>query len=111
MAAGERPRGSPREITEVIGWDPQAGEIRSWLFGSGGRLAEGEWKRKGEQWQIHLHGGGATAPSTCTCTLEPIGTEQIRLHCDRDELLEVLPPASVYRRVSRLGPLPAPLSE
>ena len=101
----------PREITEVIGWDPQAGEIRSWLFGSGGRLAEGEWKRKGEQWQIHLHGGGATAPSTCTCTLEPIGTEQIRLHCDRDELLEVLPPASVYRRVSRLGPLPAPLSE
>jgi uncharacterized protein (TIGR02246 family) len=101
----------PREITEVIGWDPQAGQIRSWLFGSGGRLAEGMWTRKGDQWQIHLQEGGATAPATCTCTLEPIGTEQIRLHCDRDNLLEVLPPACVFRRVSRLGALPAPLSE
>ena len=101
----------PREITEVIGWDPQAGAIRSWLFGSGGRLAEGVWTRQGDQWQIHLQGGGAAASATCTCTLEPIGIHQLRLHCDRDDLLEVLPPAAVFRRVSRLGPLPAPLSE
>jgi len=101
----------PREITEVIGWDRQAGAIRSWLFGSGGRLAEGEWTRQGDQWQIHLQGDGATAPATCTCTLAPIGTEQIRLHCDRDDLRDVLPPASVFRRVSRVGALSAPFSE
>jgi uncharacterized protein (TIGR02246 family) len=101
----------PREITEVIGWDPQAGEIRSWLFGSGGRLAEGVWTRQGDQWQIHLQGGGAAAPATCTGTLEPIGTEQIRLHCDRADLREVLPPACVFRRVSRPSALPSPLSE
>ena len=101
----------PREITEVIGWDPQAGEIRSWLFGSGGRLAEGVWALKGDQWQIHLRGGGATAPAACTCTLEPLGTDQIRLHCDRDDLLDVLPPAAVFRRVSRSSRLTAPLSE
>ena len=42
---------------------------------------------------------------------DPAKLHQLRLHCDRDDLLEVRPPAAVFRRVSRLGPLPAPLSE
>lgn len=40
------------EGTQVIGWDPAAGNIRSWMFDSEGGFGEGVWTRKGQSWII-----------------------------------------------------------
>lgn len=34
------------EGTQVIGWDPAAGTIRSWMFDSDGGFGEGTWSKK-----------------------------------------------------------------
>jgi uncharacterized protein (TIGR02246 family) len=36
--------------TQVIGWDPVAKTIRSWVFDSQGGFGQGTWLRKGNQW-------------------------------------------------------------
>jgi uncharacterized protein (TIGR02246 family) len=41
---------------QVIGWDPQAEQIRSWVFDSDGGFAEGKWTRKADRWLIHQTG-------------------------------------------------------
>jgi uncharacterized protein (TIGR02246 family) len=41
---------------QIIGWDPIAKQIRSWVFDSDGGFAEGKWTRSGERWQIHQTG-------------------------------------------------------
>lgn len=40
------------EGTQVIGWDPSAGVIRSWLFDSDGGFGEGVWTRDGDRWVV-----------------------------------------------------------
>jgi uncharacterized protein (TIGR02246 family) len=40
------------EGTQVIGWDPVAGQIRSWVFDSEGGFGEGVWRRVGNQWIV-----------------------------------------------------------
>ena len=44
------PDGSELEAVEVIGWDPDAGQIRSWVFDSNGGFAAGPWQRANRQW-------------------------------------------------------------
>lgn len=39
---------------QIIGWDPAAKQIRSWVFDSDGGFAEGKWTRKDNRWLIHL---------------------------------------------------------
>jgi uncharacterized protein (TIGR02246 family) len=41
---------------QIIGWDPAAKQIRSWIFDSDGGFAEGKWTRKGDRWLIHQTG-------------------------------------------------------
>jgi uncharacterized protein (TIGR02246 family) len=41
---------------QLIGWDPAAKQIRSWVFDSDGGFAEGKWTRKDNRWLIHLTG-------------------------------------------------------
>ena len=41
---------------QIIGWDPIAKQIRSWIFDSDGGFAEGKWKRKGDRWLIQQAG-------------------------------------------------------
>jgi uncharacterized protein (TIGR02246 family) len=41
---------------QIIGWDPAAKQIRSWIFDSDGGFAEGTWTRKGDRWLIHQKG-------------------------------------------------------
>lgn len=41
---------------QIIGWDPAAKQIRSWLFDSDGGFGEGAWTRKGDEWQIRASG-------------------------------------------------------
>jgi uncharacterized protein (TIGR02246 family) len=40
------------EGTQVIGWDPAAGTIRSWMFDSDGGFGEGTWSKKGDSWIV-----------------------------------------------------------
>ena len=41
---------------QIIGWDPVAKQIRSWVFDSDGGFAEGKWTRKGNRWLIQQTG-------------------------------------------------------
>jgi len=40
------------EGTQMLGWDPIAGEIRSWTFDSAGGFGEGRWMRDGNRWLV-----------------------------------------------------------
>lgn len=41
---------------QIIGWDAAKGRIRSWLFDSGGAVAEGVWTSDGSGWLIRQTG-------------------------------------------------------
>jgi uncharacterized protein (TIGR02246 family) len=43
-------------VTQRIGWDPQARQIRSWEFDSEGGFGEGRWAHKGDRWVIKHSG-------------------------------------------------------
>ncbi|MCO6043229.1 SgcJ/EcaC family oxidoreductase [Aeoliella sp. ICT_H6.2] len=40
------------EGTQVIGWDPHSGTIRSWLFDSDGGFGVGRWTTSGGRWTV-----------------------------------------------------------
>jgi len=44
---------------QLIGWDPSAGKIRSWVFDSDGGFGEATWTKKGNRWIINA---AATMP-------------------------------------------------
>jgi hypothetical protein len=41
---------------QIIGWDPAAKQIRSWVFDSDGTFGEGKWSRKDNRWLIQQTG-------------------------------------------------------
>ena len=41
---------------QIIGWDPVAKQIRSWVFDSDGGFAEGRWTHKDDRWLIQQTG-------------------------------------------------------
>jgi uncharacterized protein (TIGR02246 family) len=49
---------------QIVGWDPIAKQIRSWVFDSNGAYSDGKWKRKGKRWIVQQTGtlpdGGKT---------------------------------------------------
>jgi uncharacterized protein (TIGR02246 family) len=40
--------------SQVIGWDPAAKKIRSWIFDSKGGFGQGEWSKEGNRWAVKL---------------------------------------------------------
>ncbi len=56
---------------QIIGWDPVAKQIHSWVFESDGGFAEGTWTHKGQQWFIQTSG---TQPDGSKATGENIMT-------------------------------------
>ncbi|MCC9609143.1 nuclear transport factor 2 family protein [Blastopirellula sp. JC732] len=40
------------EGTQIIGWDPYAQTIRSWLFDSDGGFGAGRWTNQGDRWTV-----------------------------------------------------------
>lgn len=42
--------------TQVIGWDPAAETIRSWVFDSDGGFTEGVWSRRDDGWSVRSVG-------------------------------------------------------
>jgi len=69
-----RPPGKPPVTgTQLIGWDPRGGGIRSWLFDSNGGVSEAEWRREEDRWIIETEGAlhdGREVRSTNTLTRE-----------------------------------------
>ncbi len=60
-------------ISQRIGWDPQARQVRSWEFDSEGGFGEGTWSRDGQRWVIKhtaVRAEGTSASATNTMTLE-----------------------------------------
>ncbi len=41
---------------QIIGWDPAAEQVRSWVFDSDGGFGEGVWSKKGDAWHIQTIG-------------------------------------------------------
>lgn len=59
--------GDELEGTQIIGYDPATGQIRSWMFDSDGGFGEGAWSREGDQWTVKFQqilADGRTASST-----------------------------------------------
>jgi uncharacterized protein (TIGR02246 family) len=55
------------DVTQRIGWDPLAKQIRSWVFDSEGGFGESLWTRDGNNWIIKATGvrpDGTTASAT-----------------------------------------------
>jgi uncharacterized protein (TIGR02246 family) len=48
-----------KSISQRIGWDPIAGQFKSWTFESDGGYGEGVWKREGESWIVNSTGVSA----------------------------------------------------
>jgi len=104
---GLLPAGSAgsREITEIIGWDRDRGQMRSWLFTSDGRFAEGSWSRDGDTWTVRLDGGPA---GDCLYTLTRCGDDGLACQCGSDGLADVVPPACEFVRTARATAAPRP---
>lgn len=69
-----------RSGTQWIGWDPQANQIRSWVFDSDGDFGEGRWTRSGNAWIVKasgITGDGLTTSSTQV--IEPINKDSLKL--------------------------------
>ncbi len=41
---------------QIVGWDPAARQIRSWVFDSDGGFGEGVWRKKDNRWNIQSTG-------------------------------------------------------
>jgi uncharacterized protein (TIGR02246 family) len=57
--------------TQRIGWDPQAKQIRSWIFDSAGGFGEAVWTQVGDDWICQAKGvrsDGSSASATRTLT-------------------------------------------
>jgi uncharacterized protein (TIGR02246 family) len=53
--------------SQRIGWDPQAGQIRSWIFDSAGGFGEAVWTQVGDDWVCKAKGvrsDGSSASAT-----------------------------------------------
>lgn len=49
---------------QIIGWDPVAGNIRSWTFDGEGGYSEGTWTREGRRWLVRDLGYSADGNRT-----------------------------------------------
>jgi uncharacterized protein (TIGR02246 family) len=87
-------KGEPkRSGTQWIGWDPQANQIRSWVFDSDGDFGHGEWTRSGNAWVVKASGVTGDGLSTsATQIFEPVNKDAVKmLSTDRVVGTEQLP--------------------
>lgn len=90
----------PRELTEIIGWDPDQDAIRSWIFAADGRFAEGTWRRAGDGWTVRIEGRGRDEGAVASCTLAATG-DSLTIRGDAGRLAALLPPACTFTRTAR----------
>lgn len=92
---------SDREVTEIIGWDPETQSIRSWVFTSAGRFAEGVWERDGDAWTVRMDGRGADSGRVCGCTFVRAGADEVSVRGDPTGLAAALAPVCDFVRIAR----------
>jgi uncharacterized protein (TIGR02246 family) len=69
-----------RSGTQWIGWDPQAKQIRSWVFDSEGDFGHGEWTRSDNGWIVKASGvTGDGLTTSSTEVIEPINKDSLKL--------------------------------
>jgi uncharacterized protein (TIGR02246 family) len=49
-------KGEELAVSQMIGWDPQNHQLRTWFFDSRGGHGEGWWTRDGNAWTVELSG-------------------------------------------------------
>jgi uncharacterized protein (TIGR02246 family) len=106
-----------RSGTQWIGWDPQAKQIRSWVFDSEGDFGQGQWTRAGNAWIIKASGvTGDGLPTSSTQVIEPINKDSLKLN-ENERIVgtELLPDIEEEVMVRKPPPansnVPAPPSE
>jgi uncharacterized protein (TIGR02246 family) len=64
----------------IIAWDPQAQQIKSWIFNADGSRGEGSWTRATEsQWVVKAHGNTADGqPTSATQVISLVNKDAIR---------------------------------
>jgi uncharacterized protein (TIGR02246 family) len=82
-----------RSGTQWIGWDPQAKQIRSWVFDSEGDFGQGQWTRSGNAWVVKASGfTGDGVTTSSTQVIEPINQDSLKMRStDRIVGSELLP--------------------
>jgi uncharacterized protein (TIGR02246 family) len=91
---------SGREVTEIIGWDPEREAIRSWCFTSEGRFAEGVWSRAGDAWLVRFEGRGVDVGRQYDCRLVRLGADELSVRGDGG-LAAALVPVCDFIRTAR----------
>ncbi len=89
---------SSHDVSEIIAWDPERQEIRSWIFGTAGRFAEATWHRDGDAWRIEVEGRGLDTGRTATCTMERGGADALTIRCEGTGLEGLVPPSCEFTR-------------
>jgi uncharacterized protein (TIGR02246 family) len=71
----------PSSGTMFIGWDPQSGQIKSWLFNSEGGHGEGLWTRTGDkEWVVKASGVLRDGrPTSATQIQTMINTDSVKV--------------------------------
>jgi uncharacterized protein (TIGR02246 family) len=106
-----------RSATQWIGWDPQAKQIRSWIFDSEGDFGQGQWSRSGNAWIVKASGTtGDGLTTSSTQVIEPINKDSLKVRStDRIVGAELLPDIEEVVMVRKPPPpasdRPAPPSE
>jgi hypothetical protein len=102
-----------RSGTEVIGWDPRAHRIHSWIFESDGAFGQSEWTRDGDRWTIKYNGvlaDGGDLSATQVLTLVDADTLNLRStdrHANGEKRPDVAK-VTIKRRPSGNAPKPEP---
>jgi hypothetical protein len=71
--------------SQRVGWDPVAGQIKSWIFDSQGTAGEGSWRADGDRWRVdstQVTADGKRATSTAIYT--PAGEHAFTLEITGD---------------------------
>jgi len=90
-----------RQVTELIGWDPERETIRSWIFTSAGRFAEGTWLRRGDEWDVRIEGRGADSGKACGFVVGRDGDDAQRVRGSDGGLAAALLPVCDFVRTAR----------
>lgn len=62
---------------QIVGWDPAAKKIRSWVFDSDGGFGEGSWSKKGSAWHIQTTGTRADGKKASSVhIIKPMSNDQ-----------------------------------
>jgi hypothetical protein len=64
----------------IIAWDPQAQQIKSWIFNADGSRGEGSWTRATDnQWVVKAHGSTADGqPTSATQVISLVNKDAVK---------------------------------